>query len=440
VRALGAATMFARAMTHATMLFLAALAADPPAVAVLSPAAGSAARARLEVETALSDRGGLEIVPLDRWRAAAAEARVPRAAATAPASVPRVAPRAGADAVVLLAPRARRGARLVRARLVDASGRELWSGTYEVIAGALGAANARDVASSVAGALLPARAPPPVEPPPPPPREPEVAPPPPVVAAPPARRPPPRAAATAAPEPALRFELGVPLTWRNADIPATQTNGPGTYRTGTPYFGILADVRVAPLRLGWAGRVPAWAEPFQLDASFSERFLSSELSASVPGGAPTSITSREVRFGVDLRYPWQLPTRTRIAARAGYALHHFAVADNPVLPSSNRSGFRLGVDAEHTVLRWATAELQARVYPKMGPGSAERAQFGPDGSGWGYEIAVGASGPLPQVYPGLGWRLAYDFLHFSDSFSGGFASASPKASYHSVVVSATYSR
>jgi hypothetical protein len=229
----------------------------------------------------------------------------------------------------------------------------------------------------------------------------------------------------------------VPLTWRRADVTASGIV-PVEYRTGTPYLGLALDARFAPLRAGWFGAVPAWAEPLEVDGHYSQRFLSSSFTDA--SGAPASVGSTERRFALDLRYPWTLESRTRLAARLGWAVHHFDIDANPLLPSSTRSGLRLGVDAEHPVLRWASAELQARLYPSMGPGSEERARFGADASGWGYEIAVGASGPLAQVYPGLGWRVTYDFLHFSDSFSGGAPDASGSSSYHSLLFSVTFAR
>jgi hypothetical protein len=446
-------------MTLATTLLLAAFAAEPPAVAVLAPAAGTAARARGEVEEALRGRDDLRVVPVDRWRAAAREAGVPAGAAAAPASVARVAPGAGASGAVLLSLQRRGAARLVRARLVDAGGRPLWTGTYEAVAGGLGAANARDVATSVAAALAPPAAaptPPPAAPTaeaPAAPEAPEPAPPqlPPAVPEPPA--PAERTTADASAEQsrevaeafareesALRLELGVPFTWRSADIlPANAV--PIQYRTGSPYLGLVLDVRAAPFRSWWTNAAPPWAEPLQVEAYFSQRFLSSNVPDQTTGVA-ASVSSREQRFGLDLRYPFLLPTRTRVAGRLGWAWHRFNIDENPLIASSRRNGVRLGADVEHPFLRWVTGELQLRWYPAMAPGAEERAKLSAsDSSGSGYELAVGASGPLPQLYAGLGWRVAYDLLHFSDSFPvNAAANASATASYHSVTISVTYTR
>jgi hypothetical protein len=436
-----------RAMTLAPLVLLAALAAEPPTVAVIGPSTGSGARARLAVETAIADHGNLGTLPGDRWRAAVRDARVPAASATTDASIARVAPRAGADAVVVVSLRGTPRARTVRARLVDARGRELWSGTQPLVAGAMAPEGARAIADAVAAALLPGPekatpgsesvAPPPPAPEPPPEAVPER----PAAAAatpaaprvPPLELPPPGAA-----QPLVRFEAGVPLTWRSASVTRV-AEAPAEFTTGTPYVGILLDARVAPFRAWWTGKLPPWIEPLELDLAFSYRFLSSR---GPVGGVDQSLGSSEQRFSLDLRYPWLLPTRTTVAARLGYAFHRFSIDQNDVLPTSSRSGVRLGLDAAHPFLPWLAGELGFRLYPFFGPGSEERAAFGPDqSSGLGYELLVGASGPLPRIYPGLGWRVTYDLLHFSDSFgANGGPSRDGSASYNAIVFSATFTR
>ncbi|MFL5300792.1 MAG: hypothetical protein ACJ79R_10680, partial [Anaeromyxobacteraceae bacterium] len=239
-------------------------------------------------------------------------------------------------------------------------------------------------------------------------------------------------------EPLVHFEVGVPITWRSARVTLPTAPNP-EFTTGTPYLGLLLDARVAPFRAWWTGKLPPWAEPLELDLAFSYRFLHSRGPVS---SVDTSLASSEQRFSLDLRYPWLLPTRTTVAARLGYAFHRFSIDANDVLPTSSRSGVRLGVEAAHPFLPWLAGELGLRLYPSFGPGDEERARFGPDdSSGLGYELLIGASGPLPRVYPGLGWRVTYDLLHFSDSFgANGAASRDGSASYNAIVFSATFTR
>jgi hypothetical protein len=434
-------------MTLAPLVLLAALAAEPPTVAVIGPSTGTGSRARLAVETAIADRGDLATLPADRWRAAVRAARVPATSAGTDASVAKIAPAAGADAVVVVSLRGTARARTVRARLVDARGRELWSGTEPLVAGALPPESARAIADAVAAALLPG-------PEKPTPGSESVAPPPPAPEPPPEAVPERPAAAEATPaaprgrpvelpapgsaEPLVHFEVGVPFTWRSASV-TRAADAPAEFTTGTPYLGLLLDARVAPFRAWWTGKLPPWLEPLELDLAFSYRFLHSRGPVS---GVDTSLASSEQRFSLDLRYPWLLPTRTTVAARLGYAFHRFSIDTNDVLPTSSRSGVRLGVEAAHPFLPWLAGELGVRLYPSFGPGSDERARFGPDqSSGLGWELLLGASGPLPRIYPGLGWRVTYDLLHFSDSFSAnGAPSRDGRASYNAIVFAATFTR
>jgi hypothetical protein len=73
------------------------------------------------------------------------------------------------------------------------------------------------------------------------------------------------------------------------------------------------------------------------------------------------------------------------------------------------------VGARQRLLRAVSVEAFARVFPAMGPGPAEREMFGAGGSGWGYQLGVALEGP---TFARLGWRAAYDYLRFSDSYSG----------------------
>ncbi len=157
-----------------------------------------------------------------------------------------------------------------------------------------------------------------------------------------------------------------------------------------------------------------------------------------------TIGSGEQRASLDLVYPWTLPTRTRLAGRAGYGVHRFTIDANDVAPPASRSGVRLGIDVRQPFLGVLAAGVGFRVYPTAGPSSDERARFGADGSGWGYELTAGLEGPIPFAWGGLGWRLGYDLLRFSDSYSGAAGSTSSGGSgastYHSATVSLTYSR
>ncbi|HET9599773.1 MAG TPA: hypothetical protein VFP65_29635, partial [Anaeromyxobacteraceae bacterium] len=235
-------------------------------------------------------------------------------------------------------------------------------------------------------------------------------------------------------DPAVRLQVGVPLAWRSAEVQPT-IGASLDYGTGAPYLGYLVAASAAPLRLLAPGEGPAWARPLEVAVLWSQRFFSS----TPAGGEP--LASREERLVADVAYPWRVG-RTRVAARLGFALHRFAVEENAVLPSSTRTGPRLGAEVSHPFTSAFAAEAAVGLYPWSGPGAAERAAYGQDASGWGWQIGLGASGPLRGTR-GLGWRAGYDLLHFSDSFSGPGSrgtGGSGGATYHTFTVALTYGR
>jgi hypothetical protein len=435
----------------ALALLLVSLASPRPVVVVVGPAAGAGARARAQVEAALSREEGLAVGSLRGWLEAARAAGIRRTEARSRAAVAHIAGRAGVDAVVVLSVRGREPRLRLRVELVDARGKTRWTSTYPLGQQGITQRRRSAVARSVAEAMRrpqlgmdltprprlerplsapvpPAQRAPSVSPP----RAERPTPPPPRV-----ERPPYTAARTAegrADDPALRVELGMPVTWRKASL--SPDSGPGfEYRSADPYFGVAFDLRLAPLRVGGEPAGPTWLQPIEFDLGLSYSFASTRLSDG------RTIGSGEQRAGLDLLYPWTLPTKTRLALRAGFALHRFAIDPNDVAPTSLRTGVRLGLDLRQPFgSRWAV-DAGVRVYPISGPGSDELARFGPGGSGWGYEIVAGLEGPFP-FWRRLSWRLGYDLLHFSDSYSGaGSASSggSGASTYHSGSASLVYS-
>lgn len=228
----------------------------------------------------------------------------------------------------------------------------------------------------------------------------------------------------------LRLALGPNVAWRSASVRPQAGNG-FSYHSASPYAGVQLGLAVAPLR---AAGVTGWPSPFELELEVSRRFAS----VVVSGGPGTKLEAGELRLGLDGVYAFRLGRSTRVAARVGYGWHRFTIDQNSVMPESLRHGVRLGVDAVQRVLRSLSAEASVRLFPAMGPGPAERAAFGADGSGWGYQLGAALQGP---ILGGLGWRAAYDYLHFSDSFSGPGTTAtggSGVATYHTATVAATF--
>ncbi len=409
-------------------LLLLALAAPPPSVAVLGLESGSGARAHEAVASAIDDRDDLNLVSTRAWLAGARRGGLRGQAALAPAAIPKVAPLARADAVLVLSLVGKGRARQVHAALMDPGGRELWASDAPLVRGAVTEEVSMELAGRVAASLQPA---PPRPAAPPPAAEPVPLPPVPPAAPPPAPAPAPLAALEAAP---LRIALGVPLTWRSQSLGPAAT--PLEYRTNTPYLGVALDLALAPMRLREGTRAPGWAQPLELDLQLSQRFLSSKL----PDGR--SLGSSEGRASLDLVAPVTLATRTRLDARVGYGFHRFSIDSNPYLPASSRRGLRLGLDATQPLTRWLAIEAGVRYMPWMSPGGDEKAAFGETASGHGLELVAGVRGPLAFAR-GLGWSAAYDYLRFSDTYSGPAAilpGEGATTGYHAAVLSLTYDR
>jgi len=426
-------------MVHfASALLLLSLGSPLPVVVVVGPATGPGARARAQVQAALSREEGLAIESLGSWLTAAHSAGVKGPAARSRAAVARIADAAGVDAAVVLTVRGEEPRLMLRAVLVDGRGSTRWTSTYPL--GSRGITPRRQIA--IAGAVAavlqppqlgidlaspprgPPRRAPPRRPAPPPAPRPSSPP------APPAER----AAEELTEDPVLRVEVGMPVSWRKASL--SPSSGPGfEYRSSDPYFGVALDVRLAPLRLGESPAGPGWLQPLELDLALAGSFASTRLADG------RTIGSGEQRAGLDLVYPWTLPTETRVAVRAGFALHRFAIDPNDVAPPSTRRGVRFGLDLRQPFSRRWAVDAGIRAYPISGPGSDELARFGPGGSGWGYELLAGLEGPFP-FWRRLAWRLGYDLLHFSDSYSGSGSSSSGgsgASTYHSGSASLVYS-
>jgi hypothetical protein len=429
-------------MAHLAPILLLVSLASPPAVVVIGPAAGPGARARAQVQAALSRESGVAIRSQESWLRAARVAGVRGRAARSKAAVARIARAAGVDAAVVLTVRGA-GPRLrLHAALVDARGSSRWTSTYRLGSRGLTRSSRAAIARSVAESLGPPSlgidigAPPRAERP---------------LAAPHHRAERPLASAPARPpstpsrpeaggegdlcgDPALRVEIGMPVAWRNASL--SPGSGPGfEYRSSDPYFGVALDVRLAPLRMGEAPAGPSWLQPLELDLALEYAFARTRLADG------TTIGSGEQRASLDLVYPWTFPTATRLAVRAGFAVHRFAIDQNDITPTSTRTGARIGLDLRQALGRRWALDAGVRAYPISGPGSDELAQFGPGGRGWGYEVVAGLEGPLP-FWRQLSWQLGYDLLHFSDSYSGSGSSSSGgsgASTYHSGTASVVYS-
>lgn len=230
--------------------------------------------------------------------------------------------------------------------------------------------------------------------------------------------------------PVLRIAVGVPVTWRSASVAPTSGKG-FSYHGGSPYPGFAIAVALAPLR---AAGVTGWLEPIELAFEGSRGYAS----VAVAGAAGPSLAVRELRLGVDAVYPVRLGASTELAGRIGYGWHRFTIEQNSIMPDSLRHGLRIGADARQVLFRAVSVEASARIFPAMGPGPAEREMFGADGSGWGYQLGAALEGP---IHARLGWRAAYDLLHFSDDFSGpGTAGTggSGAATYHNLTAAATF--
>jgi len=425
-------------------LVLAATLASAPSVAVLGPEVGPGSRARENVEAALAARSDVQVVPLSRWRQVALKAGLRGRAALTRTAVPRVAKGARADAALVLTALTAGRPRQVSAVLVDASGRELWSGKFPLSGeGALGKIGAAALAGRVAvlvqpEAPLPAAPPTQLAPPPPPPPSPPAQPPPPPTPLPP---PPPTKAPAALPappppptaprEPSLRVELGMPVTWRTAAV-SPQTGTGYQYGGNAPYLGVELSLAIAPFRaFGSTG----WLAPLEFDLYGSQRFASVTLTS-----ATGQLSADEQRLSGDAAYRAWLASGTLIGARVGYGLHRFRIDTNPVTPSSLRYGPRLGLDLGQRLTRWLAVEAGGLYLPSVGPGSDERTAFGSGATGWGCEFTGALEGPIGG---GFGWKAAYDFLHFSDTYSGAGTNATGGtgfASYHTATIALTYER
>lgn len=95
---------------------------DVRRLTVLAFEGDSKGRVRAQVESALRKARGVRVIPLKQYTAAAAKERLRGASARAPSSLPVVAPRLALDAAVT-----GEVGRTVQVRLLDASGREVFS-------------------------------------------------------------------------------------------------------------------------------------------------------------------------------------------------------------------------------------------------------------------------------------------------------------------------
>jgi hypothetical protein len=364
----------------ASALLLVSLASPRPVVVVVGPATGPGARARAQIQAALSHEEGLAVESLGNWLSAARAAGIQGRAARSRAAVPRVAKAAGVDAAVVLTVRGEEPRPVLRAVLVDAQGSARWASTYPLGSQGITPKRRFAIAGAVAAALRPAQLGIDLTPPPRSPPIARTAPrPTPTPAKPggrvtvPARHEEP--AEELPQDPVLRVEIGMPVSWRRASL--SPASGPGfEYRSSDPYFGVALDVRLAPLRIGQAPAGPAWLQPLEVDLALAHSFASTRLSDG------RTIGSGEQRAGLDLVYPWTLPTATRVAVRAGFALHRFAIDPNDVSPTSMRTGVRLGLDLRQPFLRRWAVDAGIRAYPISGPGSDELARSARVGAGF----------------------------------------------------------
>jgi hypothetical protein len=118
-------------------------------------------------------------------------------------------------------------------------------------------------------------------------------------------------------------------------------------------------------------------------------------------------------------------------------LHRFRVDANGIMPTSRRLGVRFGADLGQRLFPWLAIEGGIRLMPWMAPGPTEKQDFGLTATGWGYQLIGALEGPIVGF---LGWRAAYDYLHFSDSYSGAGAlstGGTGRSGYHTVTASAT---
>jgi hypothetical protein len=235
------------------------------------------------------------------------------------------------------------------------------------------------------------------------------------------------------PRQAWRVTGGIPLTWRSAAV--RPDSGLGLeFRTDTPYLGLDLEGQAFPQR-AFPSSLPAWAEPLGLSLSASQRALTSRLGAE-------EIGSREQRVALDALYEPRLRLRTRITGRAGWAWHRFAVDETAVIQTVSHHGPRIGIDAAHPLHPRVEAIAGLRLMPWAAVGGAEARARGEDSDAWGMEAILGAAGAIPRVR-GLGWRVAYDYVRFSDTYAGAgqlSSGGSGSATHHAILVGASWVR
>lgn len=235
--------------------------------------------------------------------------------------------------------------------------------------------------------------------------------------------------------PAWRVTGGIPLTWRSAS--AHPESGLGLqFRTDTPYAGLDLEGQLFPRRAFPSLALPPWAEPLGLSVSLSHRALTSRLGAEEFG-------SREQRAALDVLYEKHLPARsTRLTGRAGWAWHRFGVDESAVIGTVTHQGPRLGIDLVQPLHPRVDAIGGVSVMPWAIIGGEEKRARGEASEGWGSELLLGLGGRVPQVR-GLGWRVVYDYLRFSDRYAGtGVLSAggTGAAAHHAILLGATWQR
>jgi hypothetical protein len=231
-------------------------------------------------------------------------------------------------------------------------------------------------------------------------------------------------------ESTLRLDVGLPVSWRRAEVRPDLGTG-STFRTTSPYPGINLGLQYFPAR-----GLPTWLAYVGLAGLYTYRASSFSANGREFG-------SSEQRFAADVLYERAVLPGTVLSARAGYALHRFQVDEGAPLPGADRNGPRLGADVQQAV---GSFQLFAggRWYPVFGA-SGDEAKARGESTGSGIDLLGGVQGALPFARAaGFGWRLEYDWTRFSDTYDarGGTLSSGGSATsvYQGIMASVTWSR
>lgn len=418
----------------------------------------AAQRQRAALIRALLRANEIDVVPLPRVASLAQEAGVSAVELRQSSALLRFGAQAGADAAVASAVRRVGREFHLRVAILDRGGGDILSKEVALPRGDLNDALASCLAASIGAALAVHAS---AEPAPPPPRAEEesrasAALAPAGLEAAPAPEAPPLAASSELAVPAMEvarrvapvkpdgagptprpafaaIDVSYTATWRTYRVcpevrscdqtPPLSAGASSRYSTDTPYGGILVRADLFPFSgTGGFARGIGLGGGFGQSLSLLTHYTDSQ-------GADQHFGSYQRRafgeLGYRLTFDLGGAFEGWIQVRAGYLFHLFEVDPNSRnVFESRRSGFYGELAALFPLHRYAALDARFALAPSAGPGAQERAAYGANAAGGGFNGAAGLSSDFGHPEWHVRVHALFELVYFSDQYADSSGTSS----------------